>query len=260
MPRIFTQCNVDEQKRIETKQSRDDAWITNKNKLKHMVELFVWRMDQEGPVSIEVQDGYEYPEFEISPTILKRIRLPDDEYLYWFRPGILRRWVEIEVHHVINVKEHGMTIFLKAARIDKCQDFDIFLPLLEKTTAMHAQPSFRSTISTQRQAIKVRHDQEILATALPSRHAAISIPKPRHPPVIKQEPPSPILSHHAKRPRQSSLHSIPPRPMLLPKKNPSSEEGRFTASPSPDPSLIHADVKCEPRSSSFSPPPVSSLM
>lgn len=80
-----------------------------------------------------------------------------------------------------------MTIFLKAARIDKCQDFDIFLPLLEKTTA---QPSFCSTISTQRQAIKVRRDQEILAAALPSRHAAISIPKPRHPPVIKQEPPS----------------------------------------------------------------------
>ncbi|SJL18278.1 uncharacterized protein ARMOST_21863 [Armillaria ostoyae] len=73
MPRIFTQRNVDEQKRIKTKQSRDDARITNKNKLKHTVELFVWRMDQEGPVSIEVQDGYEYPEFEISPTILKRI-------------------------------------------------------------------------------------------------------------------------------------------------------------------------------------------
>lgn len=131
------------------------------------------------PTVCEFQDGFQFPHFIVTPSVIKELELDrvvtSDEgtRIYYFRHDI-HTWTKIPVGHVINVK-NGESVFLKAPGVVKCLNFD---EILHNTTITKPKAQFhmRNNLPQERAYIRKAYKDKAnpidKATQVSKKHCA----------------------------------------------------------------------------------------
>jgi hypothetical protein len=115
---------------------------------------------------VELQDGFDWPHFSFTPTILKELEFPPETssiHLYRVSSG---NWIKMKYTNVVTV-ETNACLFVKATADMRCKSFD-----------QHIQPPESATIPHFR--CDLRHERVFIKKALQKRAAAripLSLPE-----------------------------------------------------------------------------------
>jgi hypothetical protein len=121
--------------------------------------------DDAEPTVCEFQDGFQFPHFIVTPSIVKELELDrvvsSDEgtRIYYFRHDI-HTWTKIPVGHVVNVK-NGESVFLKAPGVINCLNFD---EILHNTTITKPKAQFhmRNNLPQERAYVRQAYKDRLL--------------------------------------------------------------------------------------------------
>lgn len=111
----------------------------------HILKVIV--QDNEPPTIQEFQDGFTWPYFVLSQSVLSDVGLSPPLIVQQYRAG-LGTWLNVKAGHVIMVAE-GDRIFLKASQVKRYPDFDTHLNMGAKSNLIHLRynlPSKRADV------------------------------------------------------------------------------------------------------------------
>lgn len=143
MTAAFTKHYALEQDREELRRAADTERLANIDKAKHHVVIYAWpkvrsrvregffllimfQQDNVEATVVEVQGGFKWPHFALTPSVLSQAELSNpDETMSYFKlyNTSIHTWSKVQVGHVITLKA-GDHIFLKGRNVTHCPDFD----------------------------------------------------------------------------------------------------------------------------------------
>ncbi|KAF8227788.1 hypothetical protein L208DRAFT_1294878 [Tricholoma matsutake] len=151
MTTAFTQQYADKHALEEQQRAVDVERLANIEKAKNHVIIYAWPKEDVEATVFEVQGGFKWPLFPLTPAILYDTDLMLlGEQQAWFKrynPSI-HTWTKVLVGHIVTLKasEH---IFLKGYDIDNCWDFDCLL-----SASQESAPHFFKNISHERAYVR----------------------------------------------------------------------------------------------------------
>lgn len=177
MPPIFTDQYAREQRLQEEKRSRDAERISNLKKSEQGVLVYAFYevrlmsmawismltslKDGSAPVIVEFQEGFIWPHFVISYSVLEDLdlytppsasldepRIPPPIKLYNQQVNV---WTKIKIGHVVTLKA-GSHIFLKAVAVTRCEGLDSIL----STTSTNQEVHHRRNLAGARKYVRER--------------------------------------------------------------------------------------------------------
>ncbi|KAF8238676.1 hypothetical protein L208DRAFT_1241506, partial [Tricholoma matsutake] len=126
MTAAFTQQYADKHALEEQQQAVDVEHLTNIEKAKNHVIIYVWPKEDVEATVFKVQGGFTWLLFPLTPAVLCNmdLMLPGEQEVQFkrYNPSI-HTWSKVLVGHIITLKA-GEHIFLKGYNVDNCQDFD----------------------------------------------------------------------------------------------------------------------------------------
>ena len=182
MPAVFTEQSGREQELQESRRAAEAEHLRNVRKVNGCVTCYGWPLvcqfllshnmslmqplhqDDAEPTVCEFQDGFQFPHFIVTPSIVRELELDrvvsSDEgtRIFYFRHDI-HTWTKIPVGHVINVKS-GESVFLKAPGVVKCLNFD---EILHNTTITKPKAQFhiRNNLPQERAYIRQAYKDQL---------------------------------------------------------------------------------------------------
>ncbi|KAJ7599945.1 hypothetical protein C8J56DRAFT_1072663 [Mycena floridula] len=208
-----------EQKRREVEiqeAARKELQLKKEGQLraKHNVDICVWIENGADPEETAIQDGFSWPDFLLTPSILADIGLDNVKHFSFYRISTMT-WVNIKPGHSLNVASHS-TILLRKLDVTDCKDLEQRISSLLDSNTSHPKNSRSTnmwdTLGRQRAAVEAGRVSNMLqgqSGGNRKRQATNSSSPPTKPTVAKK----------AKKKAKA------PSPPSLPE--------RFTASPSP---------------------------
>jgi hypothetical protein len=165
---VFTQEMAREEGFREAKRSRDEARLEGLERVKHNVTVYGWSKDGQAPNVSEFQDGYVWPNFKISSAVIEDLELLTDgrTHVFLYRAP-LGAWTKIKPDHIVGV-ENQAYVFLRAAGVSNCHDFDRHLAASIKASAPH----FRLNLQAERGHIKAKLEEHEISLAPSPQHYA----------------------------------------------------------------------------------------
>ena len=143
MTAAFTKHYALKQGREELRRAADTERLANIDKAKHHVVIYAWpkvcsgvrcvfsilivfQQDNTEATVVEIQGGFKWPHFALTPSVLLQAELSNqDEVTSCFKlyNTSIRTWSKVQAGHVITLKA-GDHIFLKGHNVTHCPDFD----------------------------------------------------------------------------------------------------------------------------------------
>ncbi|KAF8232625.1 hypothetical protein L208DRAFT_1271279 [Tricholoma matsutake] len=122
----FTQHHACQQSLEEAQRAADAEHIVNIEKAKHHVIIYAWVKDNIEATVLEVQGGFKWPHFMLTPAILLDVDLllaDETEGSFKLYNAVIRTWMKVRIGHVITLKDCNH-IFLKGHNVIQCHNFD----------------------------------------------------------------------------------------------------------------------------------------
>ncbi|KAG6805813.1 hypothetical protein H0H92_013904, partial [Tricholoma furcatifolium] len=184
MPPIFTEQWEREQQLREERRCADAARIEGVKRAKHTVVVYAWSEESSPPTIMEFQEGFTYPYFILTPTILNDLNINPSPYFNLYRHS-LKVWTTVKAGHSVTI-DNTASIFVKSStiRTEHCQAFEASLrTAIDASKPLH----FRHNFQHERAHVKSEILKAQINASRPKR--ALSSPTPS-PPRHRYQPPS----------------------------------------------------------------------
>ncbi|KAJ7586783.1 hypothetical protein C8J56DRAFT_891653 [Mycena floridula] len=223
---VFTSQRAVEQELQEKRRQEIAKRKENEQRAKQNVEICLWREDNSAPEESAFQDGFLYPNFQLTADVLLDLGLHDIRTLCFYRFSTMT-WVTIRPNHQFDI-QHQRTILLRTTNVAVCQGLDERVEaLLTRSTNMW------DSLAHQRKAVEKKNVAHFISNN--------QVMKKRSSNRESYSPPMPTTSSkRAKRKERGGLSPV---------------QSRFTGSPSPTPEFIYMndDISSQPAPTSSEP-------
>ena len=133
--------------------------------------VYAWKADADKPKIQSIQQGFTWPYFKLSPTILALVDLDhagEFSALQIYNDADLETWLMINIGHVVTVHE-GQHVFLRDCSVKNCVGFDKYIkeichPHLLTGLCQEHTVRWYQTVGVQNRTIKYYGYLEFLAS------------------------------------------------------------------------------------------------
>ncbi|KAF8797811.1 hypothetical protein BYT27DRAFT_7124718 [Phlegmacium glaucopus] len=201
---IYTESLTREYELQQTNARLDAERIASAKQAAQKVTVYAWKLGADEPEIRSIQQGFTWPYFKLSPTMLALVDLEcagELGALQMYDDVDLEAWLTVDVGHVVVVHE-GQQVFLRDCSVKNCPGFDKHLKEIH-------HPHLRTGLRQERAFVREAHK----AATSSKKRKAMSPPDSFSPPV-KRERPSSTPPYDHPTPLSLSTPSSTPTPSL----------------------------------------------